>query len=104
MLSWSTKFQATTRYLGLIVLVVGCVVLVGWIFNVTAFKRILPGLVEMKANTALGFMAAGTAVFMIATRRFYKEPYDVPRVLSVFVLVLGLLTLMEHLLGVNLGI
>ena len=103
-MNWATKFQISARYLSLMVVGIGSVVVLGWLFNISLFKRILPGLVEMKANTALGFIIAGTALFLIQTNRFYKRPYDVSRVLSGIVLLLGSLTLIEHLFSLNFGI
>ncbi|MEO8608629.1 MAG: PAS domain-containing sensor histidine kinase [Chloroflexota bacterium] len=103
-MNWDQKFQTTSRYLGLGVLGIGSLVLLGWVFNITGLKSILPGLVQMKANTALGFIAAGTALFFIQANRYFKRPYDVSSVLSGFVLLLGLLTLVEHLFSINLGI
>src|SRR3569833_3423043 len=43
----------------------GFVVLAGWFADVPLFRSIVPGAVEMKANTALGLTAAGTALFIL---------------------------------------
>ena len=40
----------------------GLLVLAGWIFDIQIFKTLLPGLVTMKANTAICFMMVGLAV------------------------------------------
>jgi PAS domain S-box-containing protein len=104
LLSWGRRFQTTSRYLGLMVMGIGSIVVLGWLFDISLFKRILPGLVEMKANTGLGFIMAGTALFLIQANRSNKRLYDAARILSGIVLLLGFLTLIEHLLGLQLGI
>jgi PAS domain S-box-containing protein len=104
LLNWDTKFQNTARYFSLVVLVIGGLVILGWTFNISGLKTILPGLVQMKANTALGLVGLASALFLVQSNHFYKRPYDVPRILSGIVVLLGLLTLFEHLLGLNFGI
>lgn len=47
-----------------IVILVGCVVLVGWIYNIAVLKSILPGFVAMRPNTALGFILAGGSLWV----------------------------------------
>jgi methyl-accepting chemotaxis protein len=102
--TWERTFQRTSRYLSLVVLALGCLVTLGWMLNVSWLKNLLPGLVEMKANTALGFIGAGAALYLIQAQRDNQRLLNVSRGLALAVLLLGLLTLAEHFLGVNLGI
>lgn len=50
------------RWLATGVILLGSVVLVGWIAGIPVLKSFIPGLIEMKVNTALGFILAGTAL------------------------------------------
>lgn len=77
-------------------------VLAGWVFHVETLKTVLPGLTTMKANTALGFLFAAISLAVIgsplpAVRR-------VGGAAAVIVGLVGLLTLIEYLGHVRLGI
>ena len=57
----------------------------------------LPGAVEMKANTAVGFLLSGTALLLL-TARARRQQY-LGQILGLAVVVLGLVTLAELRLG-----
>lgn len=86
-----------------VVTLVGGVVLVGWVFDVASLKSLVPGLATMKANTALSFVIAGTALWLLT-----GKPALARRRLSVIcavsVGVLACLILSQDLGGWNLGI
>jgi hypothetical protein len=46
----------------------GATVLAGWAFDVPLLKSVLPGAVEMKADTAPGLVLAGCALFILGDR------------------------------------
>jgi len=48
--------------LSLLVMAIGVTVLIGWAFDIAALKTVFPGLVTMKANTALGMVVCGVAL------------------------------------------
>jgi len=81
---------------GVITAVVGVIVLVGWLFDVTALQSILPGFATMKANTALGFALLGVALgltqFGVVARR-------VGKVAAVLAFTIGSVTFLEYMLG-----
>src|SRR5580658_937463 len=45
--------------------VLGCLVLCGWAFHIEILKTVLPGLVTMKANTALGIAFSGASLWLL---------------------------------------
>jgi PAS domain S-box-containing protein len=95
--------QVFVRVAGALVVSIGCLVLIGWILDITVLKSVLPSLVTMKANTALGFVLAGTSLFLLAKRTSRKQ-YLISRLCSFIVFTIGLSTLSEYLCGWDLGI
>ncbi len=96
--------KAFARIAGGFVFIVGIAVLLGWALNVPLLKSVFPGLVTMKANTALGMTLSGLTLMLLS-----RDKIDVPLrfctvALAVVAVALGALTLGEYFLGWNLGI
>jgi PAS domain S-box-containing protein len=77
----------------------GMTVLVGWYTHTVTLIQVLPVLVPMQYNTALGFLLCGTGMLGIA--------YGKARVATICggtAGIIGLLTLFEYIFGINIGI
>ncbi len=85
--------------LGVFASAVGVVVLAGWALDVRVMKCVFPGLVTMKPNAALAFVAAGSS--LCAVRGGYRRA---ALGLAAGVVAVGGLTLFEYVSGVGLGI
>ncbi|ARV61933.1 hypothetical protein BZZ01_27895 [Nostocales cyanobacterium HT-58-2] len=90
------------------VVVISCVVLIGWMFDIAVLKSVLPGLVTMEVNTAIAFLLSGTSLWLLSRGSSFPV---LPRLrvliaqgLAIAVATFGLLTLCQYLLGWNLGI
>jgi PAS domain S-box-containing protein len=92
----------TARGAGCCAVALGLLVLAGWL-NVPFLKGPFPGLVQMKANTAIGLLALGAA-FLLTTYRPSPTRRRAGRLLASLPIVIGALTLGEYLLGRNLAI
>jgi hypothetical protein len=79
----------------------GAVGLAGWIFSVESLKSIV-GTITMKANTAIALVSCGVSLFL--TARGDARVKAVAQMLASFGVLIGALTLTEHLFGGNLGI
>jgi hypothetical protein len=62
---YTLAFQRWSKIASAITMVVGGIVLVGWLLNIAALKSVLPGSIFMKANTALAFIGAGLALWLL---------------------------------------
>jgi signal transduction histidine kinase len=85
-----------------IVILVGCLVLVGWMYNITILKSVLPGLVAMRPNTALGFILAGVSLWLQSSTKkrvrivYWRRRQMIALGCSILVFLLGGLTLVEY--------
>ena len=86
------------RSAGLVVIVGGCAVLVGWALDIAILKQPLPAGVPMKANTAVAFVLSGFAL-RAAAARSRAAP-----ILGIVVTLIGFLTASQDVLGWTLGI
>ncbi|HVW16291.1 MAG TPA: PAS domain S-box protein [Mucilaginibacter sp.] len=93
----------TVVAISIFAITISLVVMVGWICNVTVLKQIVPGFVSMVFNTALCFILFGTALLVTQydKARFGRVAYLSLSIAGTFV---GLLTLLEFLVGFNVGI
>lgn len=88
--------------LSLLPLVMGVLVIIGWITKSVELIQILPSFVPMQFNTALGFIFLSLASIIYT---HLDEKYNIlATVFSGFVTLLGLATLFEYGLNVDLGI
>ncbi|MBD1933709.1 MULTISPECIES: PAS domain-containing sensor histidine kinase [Cyanophyceae] len=110
---FAASLQSYSRKAGIIATLIGCVVLLGWILDITVLKSILPGLVSMKANTSIAFILAGLSLCLWhdaehrrqnAKDKRRKSSFDLSQMLAIIVILIGLLTLIEYGFGWNIGI
>lgn len=85
---------------GAAVAALGLLVLLGWAFHVEVLKSVLPGLVSMKPNTAVGLAAAGAAVVLLQGGRHARTRIALASIAG----GIGLLTLAEYAADLDLGI
>jgi PAS domain S-box-containing protein len=97
------SWNSLPEFAAVITATLGLAVLVGWMFSIPLLKSVLPGAVEMKANTALGLLLSACALFMLG-RRQPGPPQRLAQILGLAVMALGLATLGEYLFGWQLGI
>ncbi len=83
---------------------VGGLVLVGWLFHIAALKSLLPGSTYMRANTAFVFVLAGAALWLLQTQSTDRRRVLLRRACAALILLIALLTSIEYLSGLNLGI
>ncbi len=105
---------------GAVVAGMGLLVLAGWLFDLDAFKSVLPGMATMKPNTALCFLLAGVALVLgsagIVARHSNVESGTSQRRLDIgilsywagmaaaVVMLVSGLTMVQYITGADFGI
>ncbi|WP_088348238.1 MULTISPECIES: diguanylate cyclase [Rhodomicrobium] len=98
---WMDRFVRAA--IGFAVCINGAVIL-GWTFDIPTLKSVLPGLVTMKVNTAVGGLAAAVALLLLYRSEPGSRPFRIARGLALFVVLLGALSLAEYLFTLDFGI
>lgn len=102
MTSISTPFRVVSghRLAGATLIVLGLVVMAGWLARLPSVVRLVPDYAPMVFNTALSFVLAGSALllfFRAGLARFRAG-------LAAALVAMGTAVIAEHVLGLNLGI
>ncbi len=82
----------------------GFAILIGWALDLPLLRSGIPGSLAVKANSAMGFVAAGLAARILASRRSGPRSRTLAKAAGVVVAAVGFLTLVEYVAQVNLGI
>jgi PAS domain S-box-containing protein len=84
-------------------LVVGILVLLGWAVDSISLKSLVPAFISMKPNTALGFVLIGGALWFSSSQTRARFAPWLAQGSAFVVMVIGVLTTLEYLLGWNPG-
>lgn len=85
------------KRIGLFSVLTGITVLIGWFFGIENLKSVIPGLVTMKANTAICFVLLGAALALRSTQQSKRADITY-RMLLIMVSLIGGITLLQNLL------
>ncbi|MCR4375793.1 MAG: ATP-binding protein, partial [Acidobacteria bacterium] len=98
------RFRSASQGGSVAVALVGCVVLLGWMLDVTPLKSLGQGALVVKANTAVGFLLAGASLWLTLSPRTGRHGNRLALAGAVLVALIGLATLSQDLSGWDLGI
>ena len=98
----STQFKTFIQAINIGVMGMGLLVMLGWVFDITVLKSIIPGFSTMKFNTALSFLLIAVSIHFQTFDSFSRRLlWKIPGGL---VLAVGLISLSEELIKSDLGI
>ena len=126
-----SSLLSVSQRMSMAVILIGLIVLLGWTFNIPVLKSVWPGLVTMKANTALSFILCGLSLWQLGRKKISQSGDKLPQgkrlgtrnkraigilkpvaylgglilpTLSYLTILIGVLTLLQDILNVNFGI
>jgi signal transduction histidine kinase len=98
-------YRHYATWCGYLVTAIGCTVLIGWFTGVEVLTSLSPGWTAMKANTAVGLIAAGSALCLNGVHHGERDwARQASRLCAVFIMALAGATLVEYVSGGDLGI
>jgi PAS domain S-box-containing protein len=98
-----SPFKSISKYCSLAAILVGVAVLAGWTLEIGSLRSVLPGFAMMKPNTAAAFILCGIVLFLFQQEQSASQDHPAAHLLSVFVILIGLLTAAEYYTGHALG-
>src|SRR5687768_9686822 len=99
-----SAYRRTSHAAGGVVIGIAVLVMAGWLFDISAFKTILPGLATMKANTALAFGLIAISLLLASSNHENLWVRIVSNACAAFAILIAVLTLSEYVFRVDLGI
>ena len=87
-----------------LVFIIGFLASIGWQFNITFFKSILPDYPVIAPNTAFALILASIALLCLQENRNKKWYSSLAYTLAVILAIIGALTIFEYLTNISFGI
>jgi signal transduction histidine kinase len=96
------KYKNVIRPIALISILVGTIVIMGWIFNVQIVTTVCNGYVSMKFNSAICFVLSGSFLLLFSNQRKYSRLCQI--IFSTFIIVIGISSFSEYFFKYSIGI
>lgn len=98
---WLSRIERAPLILGVGSAAIGLLALIGWVADIAFLKGIRPDFATTKPNAAIGIILLGAALAIAALSEKIRS---VPRILGAAAALIGLVTILEHLTGIDAGI
>ena len=97
-------YKKVSQLLGLITILAAICIICGWLFNIPLLRGEIFELYGTKFNTAFIFLLAGLSLFFVNISTDKYPLKFIGNFLALIVLLTGIVTLFQHLTGINFGI
>jgi PAS domain S-box-containing protein len=96
--------ERVARIASSIVILVACLVLIGWQLDLSLLKSLMPGAATMKVNTAVCLLLAGISLKLQMRQRQTALMARITKWCAFAIITISVLTICEYIFGWNLGI
>ena len=103
-INFRSNLKTVSEILSIILIIIGFIILIGWAFNIPIFKSPGPEFSTIKSNIALCLILIGASLWLQQTKRINVHNRRAAQILAIIVLIIGLLTIIEHIFNLNLGL
>ena len=103
-INFRSNLKTVSEILSIILIIIGFIILIGWTFNIPIFKSPGPEFSTIKSNIALCLILIGASLWLQQTKRINVHNRRAAQILAIIVLIIGLLTIIEHIFNLNLGL
>jgi PAS domain S-box-containing protein len=86
------------------VFVISCLALAGWAMDSLVMKSVFPTLPPMRPNAVIGLILGSASLWFLTARGMNQSWRKIGGLCAALVSLLGLITLLEYLFGINIGI
>jgi len=97
-----SRFKVYSQSCALLVVILGIIAAMGWFLNIPVFRGEFWGFPGTKLNSTLIFIIAGVCLYLL-NRKLTPNLLIITRILAAMVTILGALTLIEYVTGINMG-
>ncbi len=103
-INFRANLKTVSEILSIIIVIIGIIVLIGWAFNIPILKSPGPDFPTIKSNVALCLILIGASLWLQQTKRINIRNMRAAQILAIIVLIIGLLTIIEHIFNLNFGL
>lgn len=103
-MSQTQRFRKISIFFSIIVSLIGLLVLIGWMGDITFLKSITPDRLSLKANAAICFLLAGIVVFLVNKEKKSIAANWIIGSFSVIIFFIGTITCLEYIFNINSGL
>ncbi|MDZ4716018.1 MAG: PAS domain S-box protein [Cytophagales bacterium] len=100
---WKNRFLAAARVAGMITVAGAAIALIGWTLDNEGLKTFSSHPTTIKLNAAIAFLLSGSIFLLLQDHRKHSSKHLIQGA-SLAVFLIGTLTMLEYLTGVNIGI
>lgn len=98
------QFTKFSEVLAILLVFFGVLTLIGWLLNISILKTPGPAFSTIKSNVSFSVILLGVSLFLLQSDRVNTKYRRVAQILTAVAALIGILTVGEYLLGINLGI